>query len=89
MALQLFVAERAGLLYVEPLLEAASVEEVTAGGDDGRLHVLERETEYWLTTEGLRTTREEPTTMPDDAFLISGSIFQYTSLFKLNYHFSF
>ena len=85
------MAEGAGLLYVEPLLEAASVEEMTAGGDDGRLHVLERETEYWLTTEGLWTTTEESTTMPGDALwkYITVHILIKTNLsfFKKNFNF--
>lgn len=34
LALELAVAEGAGLLHVQPLLQAAGVEEVATGGDD-------------------------------------------------------
>lgn len=45
------MAERTGLLNVEPFLQTASVEEMTAGGDDRRVHVLENKT-----TPGLEST---------------------------------
>lgn len=65
MALQLFVTEGAGLLYIKPLLETASVEEVAARGDDSRLHVLQEGTRHWLSTE-----LEKPTTMPDSTWTL-------------------
>ena len=53
LALELAVAEGAGLLDVEPLLQTAGVEEVAAGRDHRLAHVLQRE-HTWLHT-ALRT----------------------------------